>query len=293
MTIPLRQAYTLYAQHLRQAQSLSENTVSSYLRDMSDFSTFCGENTVAEVDRVRIRQYLSELNARKLKPKSITRRIAALRHFFRFSVRRGFTSTNPAKAIAPPRLEKKLPRFLSEQEMLDLLDGSFPDTPLGRRDLAILEIFYSTGARIAEIARLDLNDFSSGDDIIRLLGKGSKERLVPIGAPALTAVADWLEHRGQIAKAGEKALFVNGRDGGRLGIRGMRGIITRHLKFARNGGSPHSLRHTFATHLLNRGADLRTVQELLGHASLNSTQIYTHVSVTRLKQLHRKAHPRG
>lgn len=284
----------LFNRHMVDARTLSANTVEAYRRDLADAVQAIGPETpLAAVDRAVIRGYLARLSERGLSARSVGRHLAALRSFFRFAVQEGFTETNPARGVLAPRTSRPLPRFLSEREMSSLLDQAFADSPAGRRDRAILELFYSTGARLSEIAALDCAELDLSAGAIRVWGKGGKERLVMVGGPALAALAAWLEVRGKIAAGGEKALFVNHRDGRRLSTRGMRLIITRYLGRTPTGGSPHTLRHTFATHLLDHGADLRTVQEMLGHASLNTTQIYTHVTVNRLKELHRKAHPRA
>ncbi|MEK8022844.1 MAG: tyrosine recombinase XerC [Candidatus Hydrogenedentota bacterium] len=293
--MPLQDHLERFTTHCAKTRSLSPHTVAAYARDLDDALAFLGnDRNIAAITRSDVRQWLAQLSQRGLNPRSVGRHLASLRSFFRFLIREGIMTSNPAKGVITPRSSRPLPRFLTESEAQHLLDGSFRSDEIGARDKAILELFYSTGARLAEIASLDIEDVTNGSGCVRILGKGSKERIVPFGAAAQKALEAWLATRTALARAGTEALFVNARDGRRITERGIRLVITQYLtRAAAGGGSPHTLRHSFATHLLNRGADLRSVQELLGHSSLSTTQRYTHVSVQRLKQEHRRAHPRA
>ncbi|MBL4888764.1 MAG: tyrosine recombinase XerC [Candidatus Lindowbacteria bacterium] len=294
MTKSLQNHVSDFVKNLRQTRSLSPNTVDAYRRDLSDLLDYLGSDFVInDINKIEIRKYLAHLKEKGLKSSSIGRRLAALRTFFRFMIQQDVVEKNPARAVMTPKKERALPKFLSEAQMNKLLNGIFPETELGLRDRAILEILYSTGARISEIVGLDVQDVDFDSSLVRVMGKGSKERIIPLGGPAKTAILNWMNVRSKKSKAREHSLFVNGRDGKRLTSRGMRMIVGKYLRKVIKGATPHSFRHTFATHLLDRGAELRAVQELLGHSSLNTTQIYTHVSVKKLKELHTKAHPRS
>lgn len=274
-------------------RSMSPNTVRAYSRDLECAVQEWHGRIPDTITRNDIRSHLAGLTNNNLSPKSIARHLAALRSFFRYLMVFEAIKSNPTRGVLAPRCARSLPHYLSESESAALLDGEFRKDLIGVRDKAILELFYSTGARIAEAVAIDLGDVDLEKGAVRLLGKGSKERMALLGMKAREALIRWLAVRSQVARGGEESLFVNARDGRRLGARGMRFVITPYLTTSTAGKSPHALRHTFATHLLNRGADLRSVQEMLGHASLSTTQKYTHVTVERLKRLHQKAHPRA
>jgi site-specific recombinase XerD len=237
-----------------------------------------------------VRKYLAVLKEKNLKSRSIARKLSALRSFFRFLTREGFIKANPVASIVSPKLDKHLPQFLTEDEAGRLIESSIPKNNSGLRDRAILETFYSTGIRISELVGLNLDDVDFISGIVKVRGKGKKERLVPIGDHAINAIRAYLDKR----KKQSQALFLN-PSLSRISDRGVRYIFKKYIRAAgiRQGVSPHTLRHSFATHLLNRGADLRTVQELLGHANLGTTQIYTHLTTERLKNVYDKAHPRA
>jgi integrase/recombinase XerC len=234
----------------------------------------------------------------------VARKLAALRSFFKHLCREGVLEENPAAVVSSPRLEKRLPRYLHVKEVEDLLRQ--PDSsPLGLRDRAVLEMLYGTGARIAEIRALDMDDVDLEGGFVRLTGKRRKERLVPLGSYARSALVRYLsevrpmllraaDRPGRSGSPGSRALFLN-RRGGRLSVRGLRRLVDKYVRrLARERRvTPHALRHSFATHLLDNGADIRSVQEMLGHASLSTTQIYTHVSQTRIRAVYRNAHPRA
>ena len=220
----------------------------------------------------------------------MARHLSTLRSFFKFLVREGFLKNNPLLSVASPKIEKHLPSFLTEEETVRLIEASCPKNESGLRDRAILETFYSSGLRISELVGLNLDDVDFIGGIIKVRGKGKKERIVPVGDKALQSLREYLNKR----KKQTQSLFLNKR-GTRITDRGVRGIVAKYIRISgmKQRISPHTLRHSFATHLLNRGADLRTVQELLGHASLSTTQIYTHLTTERLKSVYDKAHPRA
>lgn len=291
----IKDCIPLFLGHLARGRGASPHTVEAYRGDLEDALKCWGsERSIGTIERSDVRRFLADLSSRGLGPRTLGRRLAALRSFFRYLIREEIVTVNPARGVMAPRTEKNLPRYLTEDEAGRLLDGEFRADPVGARDRAMLEIFYSTGARIAEIAALDLDDLDLEGESVRLLGKGSKERMALIGGEARASLDAWLSVRGELAARGERALFVNARDGRRLSIRGMRLVLSGHLhRVSPECAHPHAIRHSFATHLLNNGADLRSVQELLGHSSLSTTQRYTHVSIQRLKSQHKKAHPRG
>lgn len=249
-----------------------------------------------EVNTSVIRQYLGYLQKENYSRKSIARKLASLRLYFKFLCKKGYSNTNPAKSIWTPKLPQKLPTFLYQKEMLELIESPDNTTVLGLRDTAIMEIFYSTGIRVSELVGMNLKDMDVESGVIKVLGKGNKERSVPIGFYALSALGKYMTRRYELLKKNqsEDALFLNGK-GGRLTTRGIRFIVNKYVrKMALTKHiSPHTLRHTFATHLLDAGADLRFVQELLGHTSLSTTQIYTHLTKERLKVVYDKTHPRA
>ncbi|HOU35834.1 MAG TPA: tyrosine recombinase XerC [Candidatus Omnitrophota bacterium] len=279
-----------FVRYLEIEKNYSPHTILNYRLDLEEFQAFLGEQPVEKVDYLGVRRYLAVLKEKNLRPRSINRKLSALRTFFRFLTREGFIRANPVASILSPKLDKHLPEFLTEEDTVRLIESSIPRTLAGLRDRAILETFYSTGMRISELVGLNADDVDIISGIVKVRGKGKKERIVPIGEHALSAIRKYLEKK----DPGCPALFLNpGRS--RISDRGVRYMFHRYIRKAgiRQGVSPHTLRHSFATHLLNRGADLRTVQELLGHANLGTTQIYTHLTTERLKAVYAKAHPRA
>jgi len=283
----------------------SEHTCRGYLHDLCHFAGFIsasqlypvsetGEVDVRRVGRDIIRVYLRALFGSN-KRSSIARKLASLRSFFQYLVREGIIPRNPAKGVASPKRERYIPRALTVDEMFRLLDAPDRSDPPGLRDRAILELLYSSGIRVGELIQLNCDDVEWELGIVKVLGKGNKERIVPIGSKAIEALRDALRGRGSsAAQGGTHPLFVNAR-GGRLTDRSVRRIVETYAKRCGLGGNitPHALRHSFATHLLDAGADLRDIQELLGHVSLSTTQKYTHVSVGGLMEIYDKAHPRS
>jgi integrase/recombinase XerC len=259
-----------------------------------------GEVEIEKVDRIIIRKYLSYLH-RKNKKSSIARKISTLRSFFKYLVREQMISSNPAKSVSSPKVEKTLPTTLTVDEAFRLMESpqSIPEKPSPEgsrekslRDQAILELLYSSGLRVSELVGLNSNQLDLDLGIVRVMGKGRKERIVPVGGKAIKVLKTYLEERGRVE--GEEPIFINSR-GGRLTARSVGRLIK---KYSRHSGifrrvSPHSLRHTFATHLLDAGADIREIQEMLGHSSLSTTQRYTHVSMGKLMEVYDKAHPRS
>jgi len=282
---------------LREQKGYSQHTVRSYRADLIHFFTFLGEQK-KDVDAREIRSYLGNLFGR-YKRTTIARKLSAIRTFFSFLERKGILESNPAKEISSPKLDKYIPGYLTVDEVFRLLERPEQEKPFGSRDLAILELLYSCGIRVSEMAGLNVSSMDFPARLLKVTGKGNKERIVPVGRQALRAVEQYLDatrrFRGKWRGDHEDApLFLNQR-GGRLSSRSIHRIVKR---YALECGlspeiSPHSMRHSFATHMLDGGADLRSVQELLGHESLSTTQKYTHVTLDRLMEVYDKAHPRS
>jgi len=290
---------------LEKERNDSPHTVKAYARDLDAFAAFCqnyygGPWSWAGVDRLAVRGFLAAEQRRGLAKRSVARALSALRTFYRFlNATRGL-EVNPARAARTPRLEKTLPAFLDRAEMEMLFADAEARAAAGGfrelRDLAMLELFYSTGMRLSELAGLNDPDVDLVSDQVKLRGKGKKERIVPVGSHATSALRKYLQVRDNIAtqRGGNRPMFVNMR-GKRITPRGVQLAMKRLFETLSRGKElhVHALRHSFATHLLDAGADLRSVQELLGHASLGTTQVYTHTSVERLKKVYQQAHPRA
>lgn len=283
-----------FISYLKIEKNASGHTIINYSLDLRDFGNFLGDTKLETVIYLDLRRYLAHMKEKNYSKRTIARKLASLRSFFKFLYREGYLKTNPASSIATPKLEKKLPLFLDVDEVVKLIEAPDEKDLIGLRDRAILETLYSTGMRVGELIQLNIDniDFISG--VVKVFGKGRKERLAPIGDKALRTIRNYLDKRGVIRFHDRKAVFLN-KNGTRLTDRSVRRVIEKYIKRVslRNGISPHTLRHSFATHLLDRGADLRSVQELLGHANLSTTQIYTHVTTKRLKDVYEKAHPRA
>jgi integrase/recombinase XerC len=286
-----------FLRHLDRERNASEHTRRAYRKDLEQFAAHAQaqlgrEAAPRDVDHLLIRSFLARLHQRGLKKTSSARKLAALRTFFRFLCREGVLEKNPARALLSPRTERRIPVHLEESEVAALLD--VPGEGLApARAKAIFELFYGTGIRCGELVGLDLDDVDMDARMVRVLGKGRKERVVPFGRPAAEALRRYAPYREE-TRPRTAALFVNKR-GGRLTDRFVRYMMADRV--AKVAGqrriSPHALRHSFATHLLERGADLRAIQELLGHASLSTTQRYTHVNARHILDVYRKAHPRA
>ncbi|MFN2613191.1 MAG: tyrosine recombinase [Actinomycetota bacterium] len=278
-------------------RNLSPNTVAAYGRDLAQFTDFCAQLDTsplrAHADTVR--SFLAKRGTLGDARTTLARKAAALRAFYRFAVRRKLRADNPAALVKTPKRARMLPMVIKESQIDPLLSLPPRDDPFGARDRAILEVLYGSGIRVAELCALDVDDV--GGSSIKVLGKGRKERIVPLGDPAKDALREYVAHA-RAATITEQsppaALFYN-RKGKRIGQRDVRALVARYVAEIVPGGkaSPHTFRHSFATHLLEHGADLRSVQELLGHADLRTTQIYTHVSMERLREVYREAHPRA
>jgi integrase/recombinase XerC len=317
-----------FLDYLRFEKRFSEHTAKCYGADLGQFSEFLiagsesshepisphhepggaatavATQTSAQVDSLllttnvnTVRTYLAFLNDKQYSKATIARKLATLRSFYKFLVKRNEITANPVIAVRTPKQEKKLPRFLEYEEVKRLLETPPMDNWLGARDRAILETLYSTGIRVSELVALNMDDIDFLGEVIHVRGKGKKERINPIGSSALQIIQHYMEYRNKRAQSNSnfdsKVLFVN-KHGRRLSTRSVRRKMDKYLKIAglNPAISPHTLRHSFATHMLNKGADLRSVQELLGHQSLSTTQIYTHLTTSKLKEVYHSAHPR-
>jgi len=317
-----------FLDYLRFEKRFSEHTAKCYGADLGQFSEFLiagsesghepilshhepggaatavATQTIAQVDHLllsidvnTVRTYLAFLNDKQYSKATIARKLATLRSFYKFLVKRNEITANPVIAVRTPKQEKKLPRFLEYEEVKRLLETPPMDNWLGARDRAIFETLYSTGIRVSELVALNMDDIDFLGEVVHVRGKGKKERITPISSSALQIIQHYMEYRNKRAQSNSnfdsKVLFVN-KHGRRLSTRSVRRKMDKYLKIAGLDPaiSPHTLRHSFATHMLNKGADLRSVQELLGHQSLSTTQIYTHLTTSKLKEVYHSAHPR-
>ncbi len=299
-----------FLEHLRYERNVSSHTLRNYSSDLEQFLDFLapadpktGKRQTPEVsaiDHLTIREWLASLHTAQKKKASIARKLAALRTFFQFLVREGVLELNPAKLVATPKLEKKLPKHLSIEEAVRFIESPDPETDLGKRDRAMLELMYATGVRVAELTTLNLPDVDFRNQLVRVTGKRRKQRIVPFGDPAGEAIKNYLDVRDKfllnapVSKRDEEALFLN-YQGTRITTRSVGRMVEKYIRICAgmHNISPHALRHSFATHLLDSGADLRDIQELLGHARLSTTQVYTHVSMEKLIEVYDKAHPKA
>ena len=287
-----------FLDYLRYERNASVHTISGYRRDLTQFIDYIGERGVSfrKVDNIQIRGFMAQLHERRLKKSSTARKLAAIRSFFQFGVKKKWIAENPAKVVATPRQEKHVPSFLSEEETVHLLDVPPSKKPIDLRDKAILELLYASGIRVSELVGINQEDANLGERMIRVRGKGKKERLIPFGRMAGEHLAIYLKVRPGLVqdRIGEKAMFLNYR-GRRITPRSVERMVDKYIRLTavKRKISPHSLRHSFASHLLSRGADLRVIQELLGHESLATTQKYTHLNLGRLMDVYRKSHPRS
>jgi integrase/recombinase XerC len=295
-----------FLEHLRYERNVSAHTLRNYESDLEQFTHFLapGQKTklpdVSEIDHLTIREWMASLHSDQKKKSSIARKLAALRTFFQFLVREGVLELNPAKLVSTPKLEKKLPKHLSIEEAIRFIESPDLDTDLGKRDRAMLELMYATGVRVAELTTLNVADVDFQNQLIRVTGKRRKQRIVPFGDPAGEAIRNYLGVREKflfnapVSKRDEDALFLN-YQGTRITTRSVGRMVEKYIRICAgmHNISPHALRHSFATHLLDSGADLRDIQELLGHARLSTTQVYTHVSMEKLIEVYDKAHPKA
>jgi integrase/recombinase XerC len=303
-----------FIEYLRLNRNTSGHTSAAYQSDLRQLIEFTAGHLDKPVKRLRpgdldltvIRAYMAELYRRGQSRASVARKLSALRTFVRYLRREGWIDTDPAALAQAPRREQKVPAHLSMDEMTRLLDAPDAATPLGRRDRAILELFYASGLRLSELVGLDMEDVNLRSRVVRVMGKGGKERLVPFNTAAQNALRAWYSDRALLRAGGNPKseipkpkvlgdpVFVNAR-GGRLTGRSVQRLVARYVSgcSTRFGISPHALRHSFASHLLQRGADLRAIQELLGHVELSTTQRYTHINAAQLLEVYRKSHPRA
>jgi integrase/recombinase XerC len=299
-----------FLEHLRYERNVSAHTLRNYDSDLEQFLDFLApldhatgqRNTpdISEIDHLTIREWLASLHSAQKKKASIARKLATLRTFFQFLVREGVVELNPAKLVSTPKLEKKLPKHLSIEEAIRFIESPDEETDLGKRDRAMLELMYATGVRVAELTTLNVADVDFRNQLVRVTGKRRKQRIVPFGEPAGVAIQNYLTVRDKfllnapVSKRDEEALFLN-YQGTRITTRSVGRMVEKYIRLCAgmHNISPHALRHSFATHLLDSGADLRDIQELLGHARLSTTQVYTHVSMEKLIEVYDKAHPKA
>ncbi len=287
---------------LEHEKGFSEHTLRAYHKDLLQFDNFLKEekrSNLESINHLLLRRFLAVLRSKNYSKTTIARKLASIRSFFKFLIREGELVSNPFEMLRTPKQDKKLPHFLSISEVDILLETPDRSTVMGLRDMAIMETLYSTGIRVSELVGLDEGDIDFLAGMIKVQGKGKKERLVPIGTHATKAINEYIDSKsknskGEETKAGKtEPLFLN-KYGGRLTARSVARTLDKYLKMAGINllTSPHTFRHSFATHLLDKGADLRSVQEMLGHSSLSTTQVYTHITTERLKNVYDKAHPR-
>ena len=315
MPQPLQPHRDAFLEFLELNRNVSRNTLRAYRNDLAQFATFVAERLErnpkpADIDHRLIRAFLAALYEKGLSRATSARRLAAIRSFTRYLRREGAVDRNAGALVDSPAVERRVPAHLARDEMEALLAAPDGATPLGRRDRAVLELFYASGLRLSELGSLDLEDVSLSSRMVRALGKGGKERIVPCTRPAVAAIRAWLPDRRSLMDSAatrtvrprrrrarhtpDDPLFVN-KHGGRLSVRSIDRLVRKYAQQAatRLGISPHALRHSFATHLLDAGADLRSIQELLGHSSISTTQRYTHVSTAQITNVYRKHHPRA
>jgi integrase/recombinase XerC len=292
----LRDSFIVY---LRDVRNASSHTVRNYSTDIDSFFDFLRQISpsyeLKYVDRSIVRNYLTKLYVERKARATAQRKLSALKSFFRFLVREGHLARNPLSAVRSPKGEKRLPVFLDRGEVVQLIEAPDGSTVAGRRDRAILELLYSTGIRVSELVGLNVEDVDLIGEMVKVRGKGKMQRMAPMGRYAAVSLNEYLSDPGRRGSSSRRdAVFLN-RAGGRISARSVARIVTKYVRQTalKAGISPHVLRHTFATHLLNAGADLRSIQELLGHRSLSSTVIYTHVSTEKMQEIYSRSHPRA
>jgi len=290
-----------FVNYLRYERNMSPETIRAYEKDLHQFMRFFARGdgipvNPGEISSLQVRDYLADLREKNYQKTTVVRKLATIRSFYKFLLKKGHVTTNPLTEIQTPKVEKRLPHFLAVEEVEKLLAAPQGTTFQAIRDRAILEVLYSTGLRVSELTALNVHDIDITGEILKARGKGRQERIMPVGAPALESIRKYLEIRAAVPRINESdpdALFLN-RFGDRLSSRSIRKILDKYIRVTglNEKTSPHTLRHSFATHLLNRGANLRMVQELLGHKHLSTTQIYTHVTTQAMKTGLEAAHPR-
>ncbi|MCK4337638.1 MAG: tyrosine recombinase XerC [Candidatus Aminicenantes bacterium] len=287
-----------FLSYLEHEKNASPHTIDSYKRDLTQLAQYLTKKQIRLVntDHIVLRGFLATLYEKQWKKSTIARKLAAIRSFFQYSLKQRWIEDNPAKLLSTPKLDKHIPSFLSEEEMQRFLDLPISTKPLDLRDRAMLELLYATGLRVGELVGSNIEDIKFPERLIRVRGKGKKERILPFGKTAEESLQSYISIRSSIHKGeiDEKAVFLNVR-GGRITSRSVQRIVDLYFRQTalRRKISPHSLRHSFASHLLSRGADLRIIQELLGHESLATTQKYTHLDLKHLLDTYKKSHPRS
>ena len=292
-----------YKNFLKERRNFSYNTINAYIKDICDLLYFINKdkeiNDFTLINYHHIRKYVVFLKQERYADRTIARKISSFRVFFKYLIQQELINNNPAEYVQIPKIKKGLPDFLFFEEVIKLIDSFKENKPIIKRNQAIVELLYGTGMRVTELSSLNVDDINLDDDIIKVMGKGSKERIIPFSKPAKTAIYNYLKYREQVPRENyhqsllSKALFIN-CIGKRLSPRSIRRMINKYMQLAclNKKISPHVFRHTFATHLLNGGADLRSVQELLGHESLSTTQIYTHITKDKLIKTYKNSIPR-
>ncbi len=303
----MEQAISKYLRYLKIERNASKHTVVSYETDLLQFLDFCSEQfnqsagsvSLHEIDRLLIRLWLGRLSDDGLKKSSIARKVAAVRSFFKYAFKRAMIDKNPAHLLIVPKKDQPLPKTTTPEDISRMMDAVDTGSPPGAQTKAILELFYSTGIRLSELVQLNVNDLDTGSSQVKVTGKGAKQRIVPVGSKAVIALSRHLQSRTELFgsrtdHSARNALFIAAH-GQRMYPRAVQRMVKNYLQKVSEvtQKSPHTLRHSFATHLLDSGANIRVIKELLGHASLSSTQVYTHTSVERLKNIYSTAHPRA
>jgi tyrosine recombinase XerC len=288
-----------YLEYLEVQRNYSHHTITSYETDLMEFLSYLHQESISSIDKVDkeiLRRYVGKLMDSGLKASSVARKIASLKSFFKYLKRHNIIQTNPTLLLVTPRRENRLPSVLDESSMELLLQQPDRTTLAGKRDAAILELFYSSGIRLSELLQLNIGDLNVEECVVKVFGKGNKERIVPATKTAISAIQEYLSARDDVRKnaPNETPLFI-AKNGKRLYPQAVQAMVKKYISRVSEvqQKSPHVLRHTFATHLLNRGADLRAVKELLGHETISTTQIYTHVATEQLKKVYEKAHPKA
>jgi len=279
-----------FIRYLEVENDASKHTLRAYRRDLDSFSEYMGEKE-RDIEMIDVRGFIASQISNGLSKTTAARRLASVRSFLNYLCREGFIRSNPAKLVTNPKTEKRLPNFLSVDDVFTLIEKPDGIGFLYARDRAILELLYSSGLRVSEIAQLNVDDINTKEGLVKVRGKGKKERVLPIGSKAIDAIKSYAVEK-MLLKKRDRAMFLN-RSGARLTDRGVRRIVVKYSRLIGINGQigPHTLRHTFASHLLQAGADLRVIQELLGHSSLSTTQKYTHIDITHLMDVYDKAHP--
>ncbi len=283
-----------FAKYLEVERNYSEHTLRGYQADLKELSSFFEDKDPKKITHLDLRRFLAELKQRNLAKRTVVRKLGAIRSFFRFLSKEKYITSNPADSIFTPKADKRLPEFLDADKTVQLITSPDTDSVSGLRDRAMLEVLYSTGIRVSELVGISLEDMDLISGTVKVRGKGKKERMALLGREAQGAVRRYLDERKDTSGGVTVPLFMN-KAGTRITDRSVRRIIDKYVRKCsiEQSISPHSIRHSFATHLLNNGADLRSVQELLGHKNLSTTQIYTHLSSQKIKDMYSKAHPRA